>query len=201
MWVPAVLPRAIAALAALVVLSACTPTPVSTPSGPSQPPSAPSPSLTGSPLPAQTTASAPQRSTTPTAVSQSTKPAVKLTEPARTSNIEVRLTAIRAIQSKGRGPGEVSGPALRVDVELINRSNRDFDTNSVLVTLLDSDSNPGGEMLGPPARQMRTVVKPGKSVKGIWVFNVAPADRKPVKILVTLPTNAPVLLFSGNAPS
>lgn len=186
----------------LVAMAACSGAPTtSNLPVPSDTASPDTPSVSGSPLPSQTTASAPAPSQSPTAVGQSTKPAVKLTQPAKAAGFTVRLTGLKAIKSKGRGPGEVSGPALRVDVRLTNGTSKAFDASAVVVTLLDSRNDPGAEMLGPPHAPMRAIVKPGDSVGGVWVFNVPTNRRDPVKILVTLPTDAPVLLFSGRAPS
>lgn len=188
-------------LMVLVAMAACSGAPTTSESPVPSASVSETPSGSGSPLPSQTTASAPTPSQSPTAVGQTTKPAVKLTQPAKADGFTVRLTGLKAIQSKGRGPGEVSGPALRVDVLLTNGTSKAFDASALVVTLLDSEDDPGEEMLGPPHAPMRKIVQPGDSVSGVWVFNVPTNRRNPVKILVTLPTDAPVLLFSGRAPS
>lgn len=151
--------------------------------------------------PTQTPVSPPAQSATPSAVSQSTKPAVKLTQPAKTSGLSFRVTGLKAITSKARGPGEVSSDALQVKVQLTNDSKENFDATSVLVTLVDSKGDPGEEMLGPPFQPFKGVVKPGRRADSVWIFNVPKNRRQPVRILVTLPTDDPVLLFRGNAPS
>lgn len=187
------------AVVVLFAMTACTAPPA--PSVTASPTASSTPPASASPLPSQTTATAPKPSVQPTAMGQSTKPAVKLDRPAETSGIKVNLTSLRAITSKPQGPGEVKGPAIRVDLRLTNESKKDFDATSVLVTLYDSKNDPGGEMLGAPHRPLQGVVKPGASATGVWVFNVPPSRRNPVRIMVTLPTDDPVLLFRGNAPS
>lgn len=193
-----------------LVTTACTgsPQPAGTQSGTTSTSPAASPtseaSGTASPEPTeppQTPVSPPARSASPTAVAQSTKPAVRLTQPAKTSGLTIKVTGIKAIESEARGPGEVSSPALRVNVRLTNGTKEGFDATSVLVTLLDSKGDPGDSMLGPPFKRFKGVVKPGKSANSVWVFNVPKNRRQPVRIMVTLPTNDPVLLFRGNAPS
>jgi len=131
---------------------------------------------------------------------ESTKPAVDINKPSSTGKVTATVVNIKAIQVKARIPGETSGPGLAVTVKVVNGSKDRLNASQVLVTLYDSTKAPGGEMIGPPAKHMKGVLAPGGSATGVWVFTVPVKRRSPVTIDVVLPTESPVLRFTGDAP-
>lgn len=184
-----------------------TPSPsgVSPPATPSV--TSPTPSVT-SPTPSVTS---PTRSVTSAAPTPSTplessvaprpersKTPVELDEPATTGGLTTRLVSIRGIEAEARVPGEISGPALALTVEVTNRGTRAASLSDVLVNVLDADEAPGTELTGPPARPLPARVSAKAKVRGVYVFRVPENRRRPVTVTVSV-ADAPVLVFTGNA--
>lgn len=190
---------AVTGVTVLAVLSGCT-------GGAGQSPSGPVPTGVGSPTAAAPATSVPPPSpgnTSSTAPNprESTKPPVKMDEPAKTGKVVATVVKLKAIKAKARMPGEVAGPGLAITVKLVNNSKKAFDSSGVLVTLYDSRNAPGGEMSAPPSNPMTGVLKPGESAQGVYVFTIPVKRRSPVTINLTLPTESPVLAFRGKAPT
>ncbi len=116
-------------------------------------------------------------------------------EPA--SGVKVQITKVEAINAKGQGPGEVSGPAVAVTISLTNSGSAEFDTSLLSVNLEDSKGLPGGGMIGPPADWIKKPVPGGGSVSGVYVFSVPKANRDPITVLVSVNPGVPTVEFSG----
>lgn len=130
-----------------------------------------------------------------------TRRPVRLDQPATPADaVTVRLTRLRAIQAKAQGPGEVSGPGLEVRVEVRNDTQRPLDLSTASVTLAAADDSPGQLMSGPPSDPLPGAVAAGRAATGTYVFTVAKSRREPVKVVVTVTGEDPVVAFSGNAP-
>jgi hypothetical protein len=125
------------------------------------------------------------------------KKPVRLDKPGRTgTGLTARLTTIKAIDAKAQLPGEVAGPALSLSVEVSNTGAKTVDLNAVVVTVLDSDEAPGGEMSSAPAKPLKGKLSAGKTVRGVYVFTIDKNKRNPVTVTVSI-SDAPVLVFTG----
>ena len=204
--------RAAAITLLLALGAACSPDPITAP-----PPTAAAPSPTSTPpstaAPSPTapsSASQPPPATTPVppptpgdvestveAKPEPSKKPVRLNKSSRTgTGLTARLTTIKAIDAKAQLPGEVAGPALSLSVEVRNTGAKTVDLNAVVVTVLDSDEAPGGEMSSAPAQPLKGKLRAGKTVRGVYVFTIDKNKRNPVTVTVSI-SDAPVLVFTG----
>lgn len=204
---------AVLGIAAAVALTGCSGDPgtpgTSGPSGPSSTgsvtPGAPttSPGQTTSPALPSTAAAPTPGGTTKTVHNprESTRPPVRMSQTSRIENhATAEITKIEAINIEARMPGEVSGPGLAITLKVTNIGDAPFDTTRTLMTITGSDKAPGGEMSGPPSQPMKTEIKPGESTTGVFVFTIPKDKRSQVTVLVTLPSETPVMVFEGPAP-
>ena len=129
---------------------------------------------------------------------ESKKP-VKLDKPSKTgTGLTAKLTTIKAIDAKAQLPGEIAGPALALTVEVTNTGAKAADLSAVVVTVLDSEEAPGGEMTSAPAKPLKGKLGAGKTASGVYVFTVDKNKRNPVTVTVSI-SDAPVLVFNGKA--
>lgn len=174
------------------------------PSGPTSsapPTSSPSAATTSKPpsTPVAPSATGNVNQTVPTKA-VSSRPPVKLDKPAKpTQTVVVTLPSIKAINAKGQGPGEVSGPALAVTVKVTNDGDSDVDLTSTVVNLTAANGDPGSMMTGAPAKPLPAKVKPGKSASGVYVFAVPKNQRNPITVEASINADVPVAVFRGKA--
>ena len=109
----------------------------------------------------------------------------------------MRLTSIKEIDAKGQGPGEVSGPALSIEVEVANDSKEMVDLDATVVNLTGADGAPGSTMTGKPADPLSGTLKPKKSATGTYVFAIPDRNRNPVTVEVSVAPDEPSVLFKG----
>lgn len=163
-------------------------------SAPSPTPSATSVAVaTASPTPVAAT-SAP--TATVSANPQTTASPVTLNHSYQAGKVEVSLTSLKAVNAKGAGPGEISGPALAVSVRIINGAATSLDVSHVIVNLLDAKGNVATPL--SPSAPFSGSVAAGGSAKGTYEFSIAKNVRKPVKVSVTYDLDQPTALFVGN---
>ena len=80
---------------------------------------------------------------------------MKLDKPSSTgTGLTATLISVRAVEAKAQLPGEVTGPALAVTIEVRNTGSRTADLGSVVVTVFGSDTAPGAEMTAAPAEPL-----------------------------------------------
>lgn len=196
-----------ACVAGVLVVGGCS-SPSDHPSVPPTPPTPPS--LTSGP--SQSTkprdpASTPVPPPTPGNVKSTLKPRkverrkpVSFTKSGTAADgVIISLKAVKAIQAKGVGPGEVSGPALRVDVRVRNKTPDSLDLGGAVVALTDQDGRPGAPMGGPPASRLPGTIGGNKEASGVYVFDVARGRRSPVTIEVNVAGSMPTVVFRGKA--
>ncbi len=128
---------------------------------------------------------------------QTTAKPVDINAKQATDGITVQLKKIVSKKVTGHGPGEISGPALVVTVQVTNGSKSEVSVESASVTLIDSKGNVGSPMT-EGARPFSGSVKPGASATGVYVFRVGTKVRTPVRISVTYSPDHTTALFVGN---
>ena len=171
----------------------------------SSPSPAPTPSASGAtavPAPASTPVPAPTpgdiRSTVKPQRVERLKP-VALNQPGNAADgVRIILTAVQAITAKAVGPGEVTGPALRVNVSIQITTADRLDLGAAVVTLTDAKGGPGASMGGPPASPLPVQLEAGGQATGVYVFAVAKRVRNPVTIDASL-GGSPTVVFQGLA--
>ena len=130
---------------------------------------------------------------------EESKPPVRLDQPSTTgTGLTAKLILVSAVEAKAQLPGEITGPALAITIEVSNTGTRPADLGSVVVTVLDSDEAPGAEMTAAPAEPLTGRLAAKAKVRGVYVFRVPKDKRRPVTVTVSI-SDAPVLVFTGNA--
>lgn len=127
---------------------------------------------------------------------QTTASPVALDHSYRAGKVQVSLVSLKAINAKGEGPGEISGPALSVTVAIANGTAATLDVGHVIVNLLDSTGNVATPL--SPSAPFDGSIAAGATAKGTYEFSIAKNVRKPVKVSVTYDLDQPTALFVGN---
>lgn len=167
---------------------------------------APGPRTTpGRTLPPPPTTPVPQQSpgdvnsTVPTTPEKSRAP-VGLDKTSQTEQgVAAKIVEVAAVTAEARGPGEVSGPAVAVTVQVDNRSASAVSLDQVVVNLTASDGSPANPMTAKPAKPFGGRLAAGKKARGVYVFAVAKDDRDPITVDVTISGGGTVLVFRGKA--
>jgi cytoskeletal protein RodZ len=148
------------------------------------------PTRTTAPRPAAT-ASSPQP--TRTATISSAAPIVK--------SLTAEVTRMEAVQGEATGPGEIAGPSVRFTITITNSTGRKVDLSSTVVNAFaGTDSEPAIPLQGPGGKPFPSAVADGRTATGVFVFNIARADRSRVEVTVDTSVRNPVVAFKGAAP-
>ena len=125
---------------------------------------------------------------------------VPLDSPAAVGNgVVANLTAIEGIQGTANGPGNVSGPAIRVTVHVVNGTAAPITLAGAAVNMYyGADDTPASPLDDPSARPFGIdMIAPGDAADGVYVFSVPADQRDKVTVEVGYEAGAPLLLFSG----
>ena len=126
-----------------------------------------------------------------------TAPPVALTDTADFGGkVTAKIAEISPTQATATLPGEVSGPAVAVTVEVDNGSADTIGLDSVTVTLTDSAGNAASTVTGSTGA-LSGALGAAESAKGMYVFSVPADARNPVTVTVTYSSGAPTLVFTG----
>lgn len=107
--------------------------------------------------------------------------------------VTAAVTRTRSFTVTGRGPGEVSGPALAVTVEITNGSRRPVSLDAVTVSAAYG-AEEASASTSPPAKPISGTLAPGRKTTGVYVFARA-QGRGPVKITVSYSAQRPYVVF------
>src|SRR3712207_1179832 len=92
----------------------------------------------------------------------------------------------------------IAGPALRVTVRVENGTAEPVALGGVAVNLAyGPDRTPASPLDDPSRRPFATMVEPGQSAEGVYVFTVPADARDQVTIEVGYEAGAPLLQFTG----
>ncbi|WP_193608507.1 hypothetical protein [Nocardioides lijunqiniae] len=128
------------------------------------------------------------------------EPAIPLTATARLGQgLALRVVDVEDVEGVARGVGEIAGPALRITLELSNRSEDPVPVDSAVVDLLAGpDRTPAATLTGPGGRPLEGSVPAGDTVTGVYVFGVPDEDDTRVRLSVSYRSGAPVVVFAGD---
>jgi hypothetical protein len=129
-----------------------------------------------------------------------TEAAVPLTSTADFGNkVTAVVTAAKSINATAQGPGEIAGPAVAISLTIKNTSGGAIDLSSVIVNLQDKAGTPSNPMSASPAKPVSGKLASGATASGVYVFSLPRSHLNPVTISVSYTTEAPVVLFVGDA--
>lgn len=113
--------------------------------------------------------------------------------------VTARVVAIEAVDAESRLPGERSGPALAITIELTNTRDTPAELNAVTVDLRTGDDLPATFITQPDQPGFSGMLAPGQSARARFTFLVDPARRDAVAIRVTYSSDTPIVVFAGDA--
>ena len=136
------------------------------------------------------------------AVAVTTKPPVSLRGVADFgTGVTAQIMSIKAIEYHAVGPDQVSGPGLRLVIQVNNGTGKPVDLDNAVVTIADARGTPGVDMNGPGSfsSPLRGVLAPGHKASGTYVFTIPAGYRTPVTVNFSYAGGVPVVLFKGDA--
>ena len=132
-----------------------------------------------------------------------TEPAVPLTSTAEFgTGMSARVAGLESVAGEAQGPGEVSGPSVRVSIVLTNGTGAAASLDSTVVNLYaGAQLTPGEPLSGPGVSVFSGTLAPGAEATGVYVFRV-PADlRDRLQITVSYDPTSTTVLFEGPGPA
>lgn len=116
-----------------------------------------------------------------------------------TKGVTAKVVTVDPVAGEATLPGEVSGDALRVTVEITNDRTKDLDLGSAIVNLFyGRDRVPSTTLSGPGEQPFPATVPAGKSAVGTYVFRVSRHDVS-VEIEIDLAADLTIVAFAGDA--
>ncbi|MCL3839198.1 hypothetical protein [Aeromicrobium duanguangcaii] len=145
---------------------------------------------TRTPAPAKTSASIPPEADP-----------VPLDERVRTrDDVQIAIVKREIVKGKARFSGEISGPALRLTIEIRNGAKTPLDLGYVTVNAYTGKQRtPASPIAAPGGRPMEGTLKPGASADGVYLFSVGKSGRGSVTVGVDYRASEPTIIFRGSA--
>lgn len=147
---------------------------------------------TATPTPSVTTQETPQ-------VLQTHRPVPMKTAAPFGDGVTATIVSVVPVQSIGKGPGEISGPAIKVTISLENGTNNTVPVNQVTVNAsYGTADDPSIPILGDPsAKPFTGTVASGASTRGTYIFDIPTGDRSRVTVSVSHAALSPIVVFRG----
>lgn len=111
---------------------------------------------------------------------------------------EVKIAGIEAVHSQAQIKGEISGPAIRVTVEVSAGSDK-IDLSRVLVNAYYGKAKtPAIEVGAPGGSPFSGTLEAKKQATGVYIFNVPADERGDVQIEVVHPNSTKPVKYRGS---
>lgn len=114
--------------------------------------------------------------------------------------VTARLAGIEAVDVEAALPGEISGPAVRVTVELTNGSAEALSLDNVAVVVQDPAGVPVPSVASPDEKGFSGSLEAGASATGTYTFSLDPVDRGEARLTIKYAADAPTVVFTGRFP-
>lgn len=126
-------------------------------------------------------------------------PPVGLDDVAEFGNeVSARIVSAQRVEGVGQGPGERSGPALRVAFEITNGSSEAISLDYVVVNLYGADGAPGSLLASDPSSEpVSGALEPGASASGTVVLRLPDPTASTATVTISYGAEAPTVVFSG----
>ncbi len=127
---------------------------------------------------------------------------VAMDQPAEFGNgVTAKITSIEATDAEASMPGETSGPAVQVTVEVVNGTGGPIDLSSVTVDLLDPTGASYTQVTTEAATPFAGQLDAGGTTTGSYLFRIAPEERADVRLTVKYSSDTPIAVFTGSVPN
>jgi hypothetical protein len=149
------------------------------------------------------------------AVAVTTKRPVSLRAVARFgTGVTAQIRSVKAMEYQAVAPGQVSGPGLRLVIQVHNGTAKPIGLDNAVVAIADARGTPGVPMLITPqgsgdgaghpgpgnfSYPLRGVLAAGHQASGTYVFTIPAGHRDPVTVNFSYAGGGPVVLFRGDA--
>jgi hypothetical protein len=114
------------------------------------------------------------------------------------TGVRARIAAVEAVEAEAFLPGEHSGPAVAVTVELSNGSGRVVGLDTVTVDVTDAAGAPASPVTDPARAGLAGDLPSGAAASGVYVFSLPPDRRARATVGVRYAAPAPMALFTGS---
>jgi len=116
------------------------------------------------------------------------------------TGVTLRITDVEAVDGVARGPGQVSGPGLRLVLEAHNDSGDPVSLEGMVVALAyGAAETPAMTLTGPGGDPFDGELSPQSKSGGVYVFAVPVESRRQVSVSASYTGSAPTVLFEGDA--
>jgi hypothetical protein len=114
------------------------------------------------------------------------------------TGLAVRLEKITAVKGEAKVPGEIAGPALKIDVVASNKSKKPVGLDSMVIFVSYGAERTPAVELSEGARPLAGSVRAGDSARGTYIFTVPEDERDLVRVEVSHSGDEPTLAFEGS---
>ena len=127
---------------------------------------------------------------------------VAMDEPAEFGNgVTARIASIEATDAEASLPGETSGPAVLVTVQVVNGTDAPIDLGAVTVDLLDPTGASFTQVTTGPSAPFAGPLDAGGPATGTYLLRIAPEERADVRLTVKYSSDTPIAVFTGSVPN
>ena len=106
------------------------------------------------------------------------------------NDVTLKIDKIESIDAEAKVPGEISGPAVVLDISVTNGTSSAIGLDSVAVTATAADGEPVSELSTDPAAPFSGVLEPSETGSAKYVFLIPEEERD--NVVVTVQYAAPV---------
>ena len=113
------------------------------------------------------------------------------------AGVTVRITGLHSTTVSAETPGEISGPAVVVGVDVVNSGTAAASVDSAVVDLIAADGSWGVGTTAGGGRPFHGTVPPGATRSASYVFMLADPRGRAVSVTVSHAAGSPVARFEG----
>lgn len=126
-------------------------------------------------------------------------PPVGLDEsPTVVDGVTVRVKSLDGVDGEATLPGEVSGPAVRAELEVYNASTAPVDLSTVVVNLAYGTGRTPANTFSTGTSSFPTSVAAGATATGVFVFAVPTEAQDDLRLTFDYAVDVPVVVFEGS---
>ena len=118
--------------------------------------------------------------------------------PAKASKeVEVKVTSLKQVTTKATIPGDITGPAVQVDVTITNGGTTPLPLDQVTVNLTGTGDIPGVLQQGAPTKAFTGALAAGRSASGTYAFRIGKDHSAQVRVDISASPQVAVTTVNG----
>ena len=119
--------------------------------------------------------------------------------PTVVDGVTVRVKSLTAVDGEAVLPGEVAGPGVRAELEMVNSTGAAVDLSTVVVNLAYGSGRTPANTFSTGTSSFPASVEAGATATGTYVFEVPADERGDLRLTVDYAVDVPVVVFEGAA--